>query len=422
MNIFIMVLVFIFMAGIFFLDAPSQKIRDESIESVLVVSDLRSLAECAAHTHTTVLSEREPTLSCTEKYDIETVQVCVDDKNKIIKCAEDRTGKFPASFIITKTNPIAKKDVHETLKIIEKLAPTADNFGILMTVDKTPYLLAATGAKREIPATIIKDAELSDLRLVYMTKIPVQVPLHKSAAATAMENIMCNMGEAKVLRFGQWQCVAQNAPVVCTGDMIWNSNLGECVIDPWRRPLCASNQTAVQIEDHWECIDPLMDKQCSAGMVARLNYSTMDWECVADPGQTKESTKCTPIGTAAGATPGTTVRVQLTSCTDCEEAVTDPETCVTYCIPSAARLTNSACYPSNASSCGGAHKSFYFGFPALPYYLDNARRAIPALDGMRIPIDTSHSQNRRFNCLDCGGGYIDSSLSKPPYVAVCSGG
>ncbi|MCL2331463.1 MAG: hypothetical protein FWC61_02860 [Proteobacteria bacterium] len=422
MNIFIMVLVFLFMAGIFFLDAPSQRIRDETLASALVQSNLRSIAECAANTHNSILAERESALACADKYGIATTQVCVDDKNKTIKCLEDRTGKFPASFVITKTPPIEKKNVHETLRVIEALAPTADNFGVLMTADGAEYLLAANGAKREIPATIIKDGGLSRLQIVYITKIPVQVPLQVAGAAgaPAAAQIVCNPGEAKVMKFGQWQCVTRNLADVCVGDMIWDANSLKCIADPLRRPLCGSNQTAVQVDDHWECADPILDKQCQTGMVARLDYSTMNWECVADPGAARAPTKCTPSAAAASAaTLGATVRVQLTSCTDCEDAVTDPETCNTYCVPSSAKLSSPGCYPANAGSCAGLHKAFYFGFPALPYYLDNSRNAIPALKNIAIPTDATHSQNRKFNCMDCGDRFIDSARSAPPYVAVC---
>jgi len=422
MNIFIMVLVFLFMAGIFFLDAPSQRVRDETLATALVQSDLKSIAECAANTHNTVLAERESQLSCTEKYGIDTAQICVDDKNKTIKCLEDRTGKFPASFVITKTPAIEKKNVHETLKVIGELAPTADNFGVLMTANGVEYLLAANGAKREIPANIIKDGGLSELQIVYITKIPVQVPLQTAPApgAAAVAQISCKPGEAKVMKFGQWQCVARNLAEVCTGDMIWDSSNSKCIIDPMRRPLCASNQTAVQVDDRWECADPILDKQCPTGTVARLDYSTMNWECVTDPGAARPATKCTPTASAASAAKlGSTVRVQLTSCTDCEDAVTDPETCDTSCVPSSAKLSTPGCYPANAGSCAGLHKAFYFGFPAMPYYLDNSRNLIPALKNIAIPIDTAHSQNRKFNCMDCGDRFIDSSRSAPPYVAVC---
>jgi hypothetical protein len=44
---------------------------------------------------------------------------------------------------------------------------------------------------------------------------------------------------------------------------------------------------------------------------------------------------------------------------------------------------------------------------------------VPELSGVSVPLDKKHSQNRKFNCLDCGMGQIDASKSRPPYVAVC---
>jgi hypothetical protein len=36
-----------------------------------------------------------------------------------------------------------------------------------------------------------------------------------------------------------------------------------------------------------------------------------------------------------------------------------------------------------------------------------------------IILDRTHSQNRMFNCMDCGDGIIDTKESIPPYTAIC---
>ena len=48
MNIFIMILVALFMAGYYLLDSPSQNIVTQTTEYAIVQSDLRTIAQCVA--------------------------------------------------------------------------------------------------------------------------------------------------------------------------------------------------------------------------------------------------------------------------------------------------------------------------------------------------------------------------------------
>ena len=68
----------------------------------------------------------------------------------------------------------------------------------------------------------------------------------------------------------------------CGGDMVWDYGTMECVPDESRKPLCAGSQTAVMVDEIWECISPFADKHCPGTMIARLNYDTLEWECVED--------------------------------------------------------------------------------------------------------------------------------------------
>ena len=99
--------------------------------------------------------------------------------------------------------------------------------------------------------------------------------------------------------------------------------------------------------------------------------------------------------------------------------VTNEETCEVSCVPDETKVNSTACYPG-ASECRGSSRAFYFGFPDDSTYKQNVRVNIPELAGVSIPVDGAHSQNRKFNCLDCGSvGAIDEQLSMPPFVAVC---
>jgi hypothetical protein len=166
------------------------------------------------------------------------------------------------------------------------------------------------------------------------------------------------------------------------------------------------------IEDLWECVDPFPDRECPASMIARLNYNTLEWECVADPAATQNTKKCAAPRDAVYGAIGSTLRVPPSSCTDCEDLTTDPETCASACVPNPAKLHDPKCYP--ASGCSGPSRAFYFGFPSKAYAAN-----VSAVSAYAVPLDASHSQNRKFNCLDCGEGRIDASKSLPPYIAVC---
>lgn len=198
--------------------------------------------------------------------------------------------------------------------------------------------------------------------------------------------------------------------------MIWDSDLYECVADESRKPLCADSQTAVLVDSVWECIDPFPEKSCPDKMVARLNYNTLEWECVIDPNSITDTKKCGHIvsGMASG-TLGTTLRIPQTSCTDCERMITDPDTCTTSCVPDPSKIGDARCYAAAAANqCSGPSRAFYFGFPNKMYI-----GAVDAVANVAVPLDKAHSQNRKFNCLDCGEGVIDATRSVPPYVAVC---
>ena len=141
----------------------------------------------------------------------------------------------------------------------------------------------------------------------------------------------------------------------------------------------------------------------------------MEWECVSDPNASDSENKCTRIinDTLSG-NPGATMRIPTTSCTDCETMLVDSETCHARCIPDKTKINDEKCYPS-AGSCSGASKAFYFGFPNAEY-----ASGVSAIFGKRVPFDASHSQNRKFNCMDCGNRGINEDKSFPPYIVVCN--
>ncbi|MDL2295949.1 hypothetical protein LJC18_04045, partial [Lachnospiraceae bacterium OttesenSCG-928-E19] len=275
-------------------------------------------------------------------------------------------------------------------------------------------LSGGTTGKTNVPASIIADANLEDGQLVYFTQYEIPDVETDYIAPTAAD-VDCPAGTVKTYRFSKWQCITQNQKTSCAGDRIWDSDLGECVPDNTRRPLCSDRQTAVMVDDIWECIDPFLERNCPTGWIPRLNYTNLEWECIEDPNVQNNIKKCTPRrgGAILGSTGGT-LRLPSNNCTDCEEMIVDPDTCETYCVPNPAKLSDTRCYPGRAGDCSGSSRAFYFGFPNTAYTSN-----VSAITGYKVYFGSHLSQNRKFNCLDCGNGRIDTSKSLSPYIAVC---
>ena len=400
------------MAGYFVLSAPSQRIIQHETEYAIKKADLRSIAECIVSTQNSVMYGEAFEDICVERYEITSQYVCMNKQYSIVSCDSESSNTPEYNFIITKSSPLPPEEYNNMLDILEKHYPNAGTFGIFSNSE----LLAATSiTRRQIPKKIIDAAKLQDGQLVYIMqyKIPEVTTEYPLSDET---NIVCPAGTIKTFRFGRWQCIEYNYKESCTGDTIWDSDTMQCVADESRKPLCANNQTAVIVDDIWECIDPFADKNCPPGMIARLNYNSLEWECVDDPNFKKPVKKCDNIPRVShhhGGV-GATLRPRTISCTDCEVAIINEETCETYCVPDITKLNDRTCYNGIPEECSGPTRGIYFGF-SIKSKIDG----IPALQNTTILLDDKHSQNRRFNCMDCGTGEIDQEQSIFPYTAVC---
>lgn len=400
------------MAGYYVISSPSQRIIEQETEYAIKQADLRSVAECVVAAQNAAMYGEEFTDICVEKYDIVSQYVCMNDKYNIVSCDSENAKAPDFNFIITTSSPLPENEYNNMLEILEKYYPDAGTFGVFINPD---LMSAGSVSRRTIPQKIISATQLETGQLMYLMqyKIPDETIDYPVVDGS---NIICPMGTMKTFRFGRWQCIEYNYKVSCTGDTIWDSDLMECVADENRKPLCSNNQTAVMIDDIWECIDPFSDITCESGMIARLNYSTLTWECVEDPNATKNVKKCDNIvmTTHNRGGIGATLRVRSVSCTDCETPILDEETCETYCIPDPGKLSDPKCYDADISECSGPNRGLYFGFSSK-----SRIDGISALKNETIVLDRNHSQNRMFNCMDCGDGEIDKKKSISPYTAIC---
>lgn len=411
MNIFIMILAAFLMVGMYMIGAPSQRVAEQETQNAIMRSDLRTIAECAASAHNATIRGAEFVDICTEQNQIVSRVICLNSSKNVTECEVTR-GRGPAfSYMVTATAPIDPQYYNSMIEVLEDAYPNAGTFGILTG---NQIVSGGTSSKRVVPKGIMTELELQDGQLVYLTQFDMTdaaIEYEKTDGA----DLICPVGTIKTYRFGRWQCISYNAKTNCGGDMIWDSYLMECVPDESRRPLCTAPQTAVMVDDVWECVSPFPEKKCPTNMTARLNYTTLEWECVQNPDATPEVSKCSAFagGMVTGGA-GATLRLTSISCTDCERMVTDEKTCASHCVPDPEKLKDPRCYPGDTDDCDGASRAFYFGFPSRAY-----AKNVTEIEDYALPLDKTHSQNRMFNCMDCGERGIDDDMSLPPYIVVC---
>lgn len=411
MNIFIMILVTLFMGAFYMMASPNMRIAKHETENAVRSADLLSVAECAAGVHSATIRGDVLDDVCVERNEIVSHRVCLSSNLAVTDCKPARNKKPAYSYIVTATAPLPDDIYSDMMDILEEHYADAGTFGIFQ---ENTIVSGASANKRIVPKGIISDMKLTDGALVYLTQYEITDAQTEYATDTDTD-LRCPAGTTKTYRFGRWQCVGLNTKSDCPGDTVWDSDALECIADESRKPLCAERQTAVLVEDVWECIDPFPEKKCPDDMIARLNYQTLEWECVKDPQKTQDEKKCKRFtGNAVYGAVGTTLRVPTSSCTDCERMITDEETCTAVCVPDPAKINSPQCYPGGAKSCSGPSHAFYFGFPSRAYAAQ-----VEAISNIDVPFEKLPSQNRRFNCLECAGGEIDAAKSFPPYIAVC---
>lgn len=412
MNIFLVLLISVFMAGYYMFFGPSTRINEQETEYAISVADLRSIAECAIAAHNAQIAGGVFEDICTAQHGIKSEFVCLDSRLGVTACDSAGVKRPKYSFIITTTDPLHTSDYNDMMEILEQNFSTSGTLGIYQD---GIVIAGGTTAKRSVPDAIQKNLNLENGQIIYMTHYEAPDP-ERVFTGTVADDIICPVGTTKTYRFGRWQCIGYNLKTSCGGDTVWDSTLMECVPDESRKPLCSGEQTAVIVDNVWECINPFGERKCPSNMLARLNYETLEWECVEDPNKVKTTSKCATAGSRAiRGRGGATLRLATTSCTDCEKMIIDESTCDAVCVPDETKLSSPSCYPGRASECTGASRAFYFGFPNSAYIAN-----VSGVSISDVPFDSSHSQNRKFNCMDCGTGTIDTSKSIYPYVAVCN--
>ena len=77
MNIFLVLLISVFMAGYYMFFAPSARIPEQETEYAISVADLRSVAECAIASHNAQISGGRFEDICLEQYGVKSEFICI---------------------------------------------------------------------------------------------------------------------------------------------------------------------------------------------------------------------------------------------------------------------------------------------------------------------------------------------------------
>ncbi len=408
MNIFLTVLVALFLGAYYIFTAPAVRTPAQETEYAVKYADLRAIIECTAAVHNAHLNDMEFQDVCVEQNGIQSDIICLDKRMKLVDCAQTSVN----NYVITTSGMIPNTQFNNTMTILEQNFADAGHFGIF---NGGAVISGASMTKYRVPNALVEHMHITDGQLVYITQFAKTAP-GAQFTAPGVDDVVCPPDTEKILRFGRWQCVGYNTKTTCAGDTIWDYYTNSCIPDDSTKPLCGSLQTALLVDDVWECVDPFPDRQCDGATVAKLNYTTMSWECITDPNKIPTNTKCS--GANADVVPGrghgSITRRKLT-CTNCEKMQVDENTCSAHCVPDPTKITDPTCYPDDADACTGDARGLYFGFPNVKY-----AQHVDAVSGKDITFDSSRSQNRRFNCMDCGERGIDIEHSLPPYIIVCN--
>ena len=408
MNIFITVLVALFLGAYYIFTAPSVRTPEQETEYAIKYADLRAIIECTAAVHNAHLNGTEFQDVCIEQNGIQSDILCLDKRMNITSC----DGPTVYNYVVTTSGTIPNTQFNNTMSILEKNFADAGNFGVFQSGH---IISGSTVTKRAVPKSLIEQMHMSDGQLAYVTQFE-KIAQGSEFVNPGDDDIVCPAGTSKIFRFGRWQCIGYNTKTSCAGDTIWDYATDSCIPDDSMKPLCNSVQTAIMVDGVWECVDPFPDRKCDGNTTAKLNYTTMEWECIVDPNKTVKTSKCSHIKTTVlPGRGGATVSLSKLTCTDCEKMIVDMDTCVAHCVPDTEKLSYPGCYPGDSGDCAGDSRGLYFGFPDARYV-----RFVTDVTKHTVPMDASHSQNRKFNCMDCGERGVNKEKSFPPYITVCN--
>ena len=92
MNIFMMILVAVFMVGFYMISSPSQRVPEQETEYAIRMSDLRSVAECAVAAHNAKIRGTSFQDICIDQNSVTSQSVCMNASKRITEYTNEEDG------------------------------------------------------------------------------------------------------------------------------------------------------------------------------------------------------------------------------------------------------------------------------------------------------------------------------------------
>ena len=167
MNIFMMILVAIFMVGFYMISSPSQRVQEQETEYAINRSDLRAIAQCASAAHNAQIKGTKFQDICIEQNSITSQYICLNSSKQITDCEITRNKKPTYSYIITMSAPLDANNYNNMLEVLEEDFPDAGAFGIFLD---GKIMAGGMANARSVPDAIIDELGLTNGQLIYFTQ------------------------------------------------------------------------------------------------------------------------------------------------------------------------------------------------------------------------------------------------------------
>ena len=164
MNIFIMILVALFMGTYYLISSPSLRIREQEVDYSITRADMRSIAECTTALHNATMTGNTFPDICVTQNDIKSEVICLDAKKAITQCDAVKNKAPDYTYIITYTKNIGEQSYNDMMEILEKYYADVGTFGVFMG----KQIVSGGGTKRDIPSAILKSHEFQDGQLIML--------------------------------------------------------------------------------------------------------------------------------------------------------------------------------------------------------------------------------------------------------------
>ncbi len=116
MNIFIMILLAVFMMGYYMIYAPSTRNAEQTTEVAVKTADLRGIAECATAVHNAQIRDTEFSDICIEQNGIESKFICLNANMSVTDCNPRGRQKPQYRFILTATAPLPYSQYNDMME------------------------------------------------------------------------------------------------------------------------------------------------------------------------------------------------------------------------------------------------------------------------------------------------------------------